>query len=139
MDHKVGHSENAICFTNVPETYKSFYNQRKRWSRGLIEAFFSYPKLLFMKRKSNFFIWYNFFFPFVDFIFLFVFFPGVLAALIFKFYLIAGIVTLLQIPLAIMYNITIYYIQKNSLRIGTSSVLTTGRTTLQVFDLTFYN
>ena len=114
--YKVGHSEHAICFTNVPETYKSFYNQRKRWSRGLIEAFFSYPKLLFMKRKSTFFIWYNFFFPFVDFIFLFVFFPGVLAALIFKFYLIAGIVTLLQIPLAIMYNITIYYIQKNSLK-----------------------
>jgi len=115
-DHKVGHAENAICFTNVPETYKAFYNQRKRWSRGLIEAFFSQPKLLFKNRKSTFFIWYNLFFPFIDFIFLFVFFPGVIAALFFKFYLIAGIMTLLQLPLAIMYNFTIYFIQKNSLK-----------------------
>ena len=115
-NHKVGHSEHAICFTNVPETYKGFYNQRKRWSRGLIEAFFSYPTLLFKKRKSTFFIWYNFFFPFIDFIFLFVFFPGVIAALFFKFYLIAGIITILQIPLAIIYNATIFFIQKQSLK-----------------------
>ncbi len=114
-DYKVGHAEDAICFTNVPETYRDFYKQRKRWSRGMIEAFFSYPKLLFKRRKSTFFIWYNLFFPFIDFTFLFVFLPGVLAALIFKFYLIAGIVTILQIPLAILFNLTIYFIQKKTL------------------------
>lgn len=113
--YKVGHAEHAICFTNVPETYRGFYNQRKRWSRGLIEAFFSYPKLLFKNRKSTFFVWYNLFFPFIDSIFLFVFFPGVMMAIFYKFYLIAGIVTLLQIPLAVLYNITIYLIQKQSL------------------------
>jgi biofilm PGA synthesis N-glycosyltransferase PgaC len=115
-DHKIGHAENAICFTNVPETYLDFYKQRKRWSRGLVEAFFSHPNLLFKKRKSTFFIWYNLFFPFIDFIFLFVFVPGVLLALIFKFYLIAGIMTILQIPLAIIYNLTIYFIQRQSLK-----------------------
>jgi biofilm PGA synthesis N-glycosyltransferase PgaC len=114
-DYKVGHSENAICFTNVPETYRDFYKQRKRWSRGLVEAFFSHYKLLFKRRKSTFFVWYNLFFPFIDFIFLFIFLPGVLLALFFKFYLIAGIMTILQIPLAMMYNLTIYFIQKKSL------------------------
>jgi biofilm PGA synthesis N-glycosyltransferase PgaC len=113
--HKVGHSELAICFTNVPESYIDFYKQRKRWSRGLIEAFFSHSSLLFKKRKSTFFIWYNLLFPFIDFVFLFGFFPGVLLALFFKFYLIAGIVTLLQIPLAIIFNLTIYTIQKDAL------------------------
>ena len=115
-DYKVGHSENAICFTNVPETYRDFYKQRKRWSRGLVEAFFSHHGLLFKRRKSTFFIWYNLFFPFIDFIFLFIFLPGVLLALFFKIYLIAGIMTILQIPLAIMYNLTIYFIQKKSLK-----------------------
>ena len=116
MDHKVGHSENAICFTNVPEDYKTFYKQRKRWSRGLVEAFYSHPKLLLKRRKSTFFVWYNFLFPLIDFVFLFGFFPGVLLALIFKFYLIAGIMTLLQIPLAILFNVTIYMIQKDALK-----------------------
>ena len=115
-DHKVGHSENAICFTNVPEDYKAFYKQRKRWSRGLVEAFYSHPKLLLKRRKSTFFVWYNFLFPLIDFVFLFGFFPGVLLALIFKFYLIAGIMTLLQIPLAILFNVTIYMIQKDALK-----------------------
>jgi biofilm PGA synthesis N-glycosyltransferase PgaC len=114
-DYKVGHSEDAICFTNVPETYRDFYKQRKRWSRGLVEAFFSHYNLLFKRRKSTIFIWYNLFFPFIDFVFLFVFVPGVLLALIFKFYLIAGLMTILQIPLALLYNLTIYFIQKKSL------------------------
>ena len=115
-DYKVGHSENAFCFTNVPESYIDFFKQRKRWSRGLIEAFYSHPKLLFKRRKSTLFVWYNFLFPFIDFVFLFGFFPGVLLAVFFKFYLIAGIVTLLQIPLAILFNLTIYMIQKDSLK-----------------------
>jgi len=115
-DYKIGHSENAICFTNVPETYKGFYNQRKRWSRGLIEAFFSHPNLLFKKRKSTFFIWYNLFFPLIDFIYLFVFIPGVILALFFKFYLLAGFITLLQIPLAIIYNTITFLIQKQSMK-----------------------
>jgi biofilm PGA synthesis N-glycosyltransferase PgaC len=115
-DHKVGHSENAICFTNVPDSYVTFYKQRKRWSRGLVEAFYSHPKLLLKRRKSTFFVWYNLLFPLIDFTFLFGFFPGVLLALIFKFYLIAGIVTLLQVPLAILFNLIIYTIQKDSLK-----------------------
>lgn len=115
LGHKIGHSENAICFTNVPETYKAFYSQRKRWSRGLIEAFRTNYKLLFHKRKNTFFIWYNLFFPYIDFVYLFGFFPGVIAALIFKYYLIAGLLTLVQLPFALIYNLTTRIIQIKTL------------------------
>jgi biofilm PGA synthesis N-glycosyltransferase PgaC len=115
-DYKVGHAENAICFTNVPITYKGFYTQRKRWSRGLVEAFSSYPQLLFKKRKSTFFVWYNLLFPYIDFVYLFIFFPGVLAAIFFDFYLIAGLMTIIQLPLAIFYNITMVNIQQRVLK-----------------------
>jgi len=115
-DHKIGHSENAICFTNVPETYDAFYKQRKRWSRGLIEAFFSNPNLLLKRRKSTFFIWYNLLFPFIDFVYLFAFFPGVLLAIFFKFYLLAGLMTLLQLPMALLFNISMIMTQKDCLK-----------------------
>jgi biofilm PGA synthesis N-glycosyltransferase PgaC len=111
----IGHSENAICWTNVPETYKIFYRQRKRWSRGLIEAFRRYPDMLFKKEMYVIFIWYNLMFPYIDLMFLFCFFPGVLIALIFGFQLLAGKITLLLLPLTFLYSHIIYTIQRNTL------------------------
>lgn len=32
-------SKNAIAFTEVPESLNDLGNQRKRWARGMIEAF----------------------------------------------------------------------------------------------------
>ena len=114
--YHINHSESAICFTNVPETYKIFYRQRKRWSRGLIEAFRRYPNMLFKNEMYTFFIWYNLMFPYIDFMFLFGFVPGVLAALIFGFHLLAGKITLLLLPLTFLYSSIIYTIQKKKLR-----------------------
>jgi poly-beta-1,6-N-acetyl-D-glucosamine synthase len=37
--YRVGHAENACAFTNCPNTFMKFVNQRRRWSRGLIESF----------------------------------------------------------------------------------------------------
>ena len=116
LGHKVGHSETAICFTNVPETYKSFWSQRKRWSRGLIEAFRQNYKLLFNRKRILPFIWYNLFFPYIDFVYMFAFFPGVLFAIFFKYYLIAGILTLVQLPFALIYNFTTKSIQVKDLK-----------------------
>lgn len=45
-NYKIDYEPNAIVFTNVPTGYKAFFKQRKRWSRGLIEAFKSSPKIL---------------------------------------------------------------------------------------------
>lgn len=114
--YKIDYEETAICYTNVPETYKEFYRQRKRWARGLIEAFKSYPRNLFRLKMSTVFIWYNFFFPYIDFVFLFVFLPGVIAALFFSYYLFASMMTLYLLPLAFLGNFIIYFIQKMTLK-----------------------
>ena len=60
--------KNAIAFTEVPEKLKGLGKQRKRWARGMIEAFknvkiFSSKKL---SAKSRFLMCLNIFFPFID-------------------------------------------------------------------------
>ena len=60
--------KNAIAFTEVPEKYKDFGRQRKRWARGMIEAF-KKVKIFKSKRlnlKSKFLMCLNVFFPFID-------------------------------------------------------------------------
>ena len=111
----IDHSEEAICWTNVPVTYKIFYRQRKRWSRGLIEAFRRYPNLLFRREMYVFFIWYNLMFPYIDLTFIFIFVPGVLIALIFGFHLLAGSMTLYLLPITFIYSSIIFRIQKKEL------------------------
>ncbi len=110
--YKVRYAENAIVFTNVPETYKKFFRQRKRWARGLIEAFVQHPDVIVRPRLNLPFIWYNLTFPYLDFVYLFVFVPGVMAAVVFHNYLVVGLVTLLLLPLMILINGTMYYKQR---------------------------
>jgi biofilm PGA synthesis N-glycosyltransferase PgaC len=119
----IDHTQDAICWTNVPTTYKIFYRQRKRWSRGLIEAFRSYPNLLFRREMYTFFIWYNLMFPYIDLTFIFVFVPGVLGALIFGYYLLAGSMTLYLLPITFIYSSIIFGIQKKTLNRQNISML----------------
>lgn len=106
--HRVGHAENAIIFTNVPETYKVFLNQRRRWARGLIEAFKQYPATIWTIKTNTIFIWLNLLFPFLDFMFLFGFVPGLIFALLFQWYEIVSMLTLLLLPMALTINYFIY-------------------------------
>jgi biofilm PGA synthesis N-glycosyltransferase PgaC len=53
--YRVGHSEDACIFTNVPATLKQFSRQRQRWSRGMMEAFKKHPSILLSPRLSTFF------------------------------------------------------------------------------------
>jgi poly-beta-1,6-N-acetyl-D-glucosamine synthase len=110
--YKIGYAETAIIFTNVPESYKRFFRQRKRWARGLIEAFKRHPKVLFQMRLISPFVWYNALFPILDFVFAFVFIPGVLAAVIWHNYAIVGLMTLILYPLAFLINGIMFYKQK---------------------------
>jgi biofilm PGA synthesis N-glycosyltransferase PgaC len=119
----IDHCEQAICWTNVPTTYKIFYRQRKRWARGLIEAFRMYPNLLFRREMFTFFIWYNLMFPYIDLTFLFAFVPGVLIALIFGFHLLAGYITLYLLPITFIYSFIILRIQKRDLKKSNISML----------------
>lgn len=110
--YRVGYAENAFVFTNVPDNYRSYYRQRKRWSRGLIEAIKTYPRLLLPKRLNVPFVYLNLLFPYLDMAYLFVFVPGVFAALLFHNYALVGLMTLLVIPLAMMVNILMLFKQR---------------------------
>jgi len=109
--YRVGYAEDAIVFTDAPTTFRQFYQQRKRWSRGLIEALQRHRALLFKPRLSILFVWWNCLFLPLDLTFTFIFIPG-LAAALFGFYWIAGPQTLLLLPLALMWNAVIFNIQR---------------------------
>lgn len=108
--HRIGFAENACLFTNAPDRWRQFIRQRQRWSRGLIEAFKSHWRLLFKPRMSTLFIWWNLLFPYLDVVYTFAFIPGLVLAL-FGIYWIAGPMTLLVLPLAMIVNYLMYSIQ----------------------------
>ncbi len=110
--YRTGFAENAVSFTNVPETIAAFYQQRKRWARGMIESFKLNPGIMFSLRFSTLFIFWNITFPLLDAMYLFVLVPGIILAL-FGFYYIAGALTLLLIPQTLIMNYLMYSIQKN--------------------------
>jgi len=109
--YRIGYAEDAIVFTDVPATLRQFYHQRKRWSRGLIEAMQRHKALLFKRRLSTLFVWWNCLFLPLDLTFTFVFVPGLIAAIL-GYYWIAGPVTLLLLPLALVWNVIIFRIQR---------------------------
>lgn len=108
--YRVGYCEDACSFTNAPTTFKQFIRQRQRWSRGLIEAFKHHWPLLFRFHMITLFIWWNLLFPFLDFIYTFFFVPGIVLAL-FGYYWLAGPMTLLVLPLAVLVNYIMFLIQ----------------------------
>lgn len=109
--HRVGYAEDAIAFTNVPTDYGAFFKQRRRWARGLIEAFRRHPQVLLQPRLNAVFIYWNLLFPLLDVIYLFVFVPGVILALLGHFD-IAGPATIAVLPLALFINFVMYRTQR---------------------------
>lgn len=113
--HRVGFAEDACLFTNVPETLGQFARQRQRWSRGLIEAFQRHGGLLLKPRMSTLFVWWNLLFLPMDLAFTLIFIPGVVLAL-FGMYWLAGPMTLLVLPLALLWNYVIFRVQARMFR-----------------------
>lgn len=113
--YRVGYCEDACSFTDVPETLRQFGRQRQRWSRGLIEAMKSHWRLLFQKRLLATFIWYNLFIPYIDLVYTLTFVPGIVLALA-GYYWLAGPMTLLVLPLALLVNYQIFTIQSAMLK-----------------------
>lgn len=107
--YRISYDERAICFTNVPDNYKQFFSQRKRWARGLIEAFKKYPSSITTMSMTTPFIWLNMLFPFMDFVFATAFIPGLIAAIVFQNYTIVGLMTVILLPMALLMNFLIYY------------------------------
>ena len=115
-DYRVGYADDAIAFTRVPETMVRYFRQRKRWSRGLMEAFRRFPRVFFRPRLNLPFVYLNFTFPYLDLVYLTVFVPGVIAAVFFQMYAIAGIMTLVLIPLALLMSSLMYAKQLRTFR-----------------------
>jgi biofilm PGA synthesis N-glycosyltransferase PgaC len=109
-NYRVGYCEDAIVFTEVPNTFLGFVRQRERWARGMFEAFQFHPKILFQNKLYVFFIWWDLFFPFMDIAFTFGFIPGLIAAF-FGHYWIVGPMTLSLFPIALFVNWVMYHIE----------------------------
>ncbi len=114
--YRIGYAEDAIAWTNAPTSFRQFARQRQRWSRGLIEALNQHESLLFRRRLSQMFIWWNLLFLPLDATYTFVFIPGVIAAIFFQLYWVAGLMTLAVIPIAILWNTIIFRAQAKMFR-----------------------
>lgn len=66
--YETNFAKNAIAFTEVPETFGGLGKQRRRWARGMIEAFKNVNVLISRKLnfKARFLMLLNVFFPFID-------------------------------------------------------------------------
>ena len=110
--YRVGHAEDAIAFTNCPETLKAFIKQRQRWTRGLIEAFKVNPMILLKPRLSTIYIWWNTLFPLMDIAYVLGFIPGLVLAC-FGYFWIVGPMTLSILPMALALNLYMYSRNRN--------------------------
>lgn len=109
--YRIGYCEDALLFTTVPERLRQFALQRRRWSRGLMEAFRHHFRLLAAPRLTTLFIWWNLLFLPLDLVYTFAFLPGLVLAL-FGYFYIAGVLTLLVLPLAAVWNYFIFRVQR---------------------------
>jgi len=105
--YRIGHAEDAIAFTDCPNTLKKFVKQRQRWSRGLIEAFRENPAILIRPRLTTLYVWWNVMFPLMDIAYVFGFLPGLVLAC-FGVFWIVGPMTLSLLPMAFLLNWQMY-------------------------------
>lgn len=97
------YEDSAIAFTNVPTNLKIFARQRARWARGMIEGFRHFSFKECKNKYAKFFIFCDLFLFVIDFAVTFFYIPGLLLALLFQNYLIVGIMTLLLLPITILF------------------------------------
>jgi biofilm PGA synthesis N-glycosyltransferase PgaC len=109
--HRVGHAEDACLFTTAPRTLAQFMRQRRRWSRGMLEAIRRHPRVFTKPRLSLMFVVWNTFFPLLDFAYVAGFMPGIVLALAGHFW-IAGPMTLALLPVALAMNAYVHRVQK---------------------------
>ena len=115
--YETNFAKNAIGYTEVPETLKTLGKQRKRWARGMIEAFKKVKvfKSKEMNFKSKLLMCLNIFFPFID-LALLIFVPLGLILLALGNPLLIGWMSLLVIPLGLLLCLLIEIRRKNMLK-----------------------
>ncbi|MBP3285292.1 MAG: glycosyltransferase family 2 protein [Clostridia bacterium] len=107
----------AIAFTEVPETLGNLGRQRKRWARGMVEAFKRVKTVTSEKLngRSKFLMCLNVFFPFID-LALLIFVPLGLILLAFGNPLLIGWLSLLVIFAGMLLCLVIEIQRKNMLK-----------------------
>lgn len=113
--YRVGHCEDACLFTNAPATLGQFFRQRRRWARGMVEAFKHHPGVLLKPQLPTFFIYWNLLFPLMDLAFTIGFLPGLVLAM-FGHYWIVGPMTLSLIPLGLAMNFLMFNVEVRMFR-----------------------
>ena len=115
--YETNFAKNAIAYTEVPEKFRDLGKQRKRWARGMIEAFkkvkvFTSKK---MSIKSKFLMFLNIFFPFID-LALLIFVPLGLIFLCLGNPLLISWISLLVLPFGLLLCLLIEIRRKNMLK-----------------------
>ncbi|WP_066086735.1 glycosyltransferase family 2 protein [Neobacillus novalis] len=110
-NYKVYFEPTAIAFTDVPTKFSHFSRQRSRWARGMIEALkrvkpWEQPRIFTRYLTGS-----NLVMPFLDFVYTFVWIPGLILSF-FGVFWIVGAHTLLVLPLALLANYLLYRYQK---------------------------
>ncbi len=100
-----------MAFTDVPVTLKHLSRQRSRWARGMIEALKVVKPWQHPIRYVRYLTGVNFFMPYLDIVYTFVWIPGLILAL-FGHYWVVGPMTLFVLPLALMQNFILYRYQR---------------------------
>lgn len=99
----------AITFTDVPVTYKAFFKQRSRWSRGMIEALRQRPFWHYARTLHKVFVLQDLILPIIDFGLTCFFIPGIFLAIFFNNYLIVGPALIYMLPWTILLTMVLFY------------------------------
>lgn len=115
--YETNFAKDAIAFTEVPEKLNTLGKQRRRWARGMIEAFKRVKTITSKKLnfKSKMLMCLNVFFPFID-LALLIFVPLGLILLAFGNHLLMGWLTLLVVFVGMLLCLVIEIRRKNMLK-----------------------
>lgn len=100
--YKTYYADCAVSFTNVPTKFKIYARQRARWARGMIEGFRHFSFKECSNGYAKWFIFSDLFLFVIDFSIVFIYIPGLVAALLFQNFLIVGFITLLLLPITVL-------------------------------------
>ena len=92
----------AIAYTDVPDKFRHFTKQRSRWARGMFEFLKRHNALSFPSIATKLFAMVDIMIVYIDFSYTFFWIPGLIAALVFKNFIIVGPMALLVLPCTII-------------------------------------
>lgn len=112
LNKKVFYEPFSVGFTEVPSSLKHLAIQRSRWARGMVEGLKLHKPWQQPEKYVRYLTSINLIMPYLDIMYTFCWIPGLILAFFGKYW-IAGPMTLLVLPLAILQNFILYRYQSN--------------------------